>query len=81
MANSSEKIKQVIYDAITHSKELKPGNYVSVAVKKQGVFGKRQIELTGRANSDADKAKIEEIARGLSEGLEVVSTIRLGRTG
>ena len=81
MASSTEKLKQIIYDAITHSKEIKPGNYISVNIKKTGLFGKRQIELSGRASSDADKAKIEGIARGLSEGLEVVSSIRLGRTG
>jgi hypothetical protein len=77
----ADKLQQTIYDAITSSSELKPGNYVSVAVKKTSLFGKKQIQLSGRANSEADKAKIEEIAKGLAEGLEVVSTIRLGRTG
>lgn len=81
MVHTPEKMKQIIYEAITHSKELKPGNYISVNIRKLGLFGKRQIELSGRAGSDVDKAKIEEIARGLSEGLEVVSSIRLGRTG
>ena len=77
----ADKLQQKIYDAITNSTELKPGNYVSVAIKKPSLFGKKQIELTGRASSEADKSKIEEIAKGLSEGLEVVSSIRLGRTG
>ncbi len=77
----ADKLQQAIYDAITNSSEIKPGNYVSVTVKKQSLFGKKQIQLTGRANSEAEKTKIEEIANGLSEGLEVVSNIRLGRTG
>ena len=50
-------------------------------IKKTSLFGKRQIELSGRCNSEPEKTKIEEIAKELSEGLEVVSTIRLGRTG
>ena len=78
---ADNRLQQKIYDAITNSSEIKPGNYVSVAVKKTSLFGKRQIELSGRANSEAEKTTIEEIAKGLSEGLEVVSTVRLGRTG
>ena len=77
----ADRQQQKIYDAITNSSEIKPGNYVSVAIKKTSLFGKKQIELSGRCNSEPEKTKIEEIAKELSEGLEVVSTIRLGRTG
>jgi osmotically-inducible protein OsmY len=80
MAISSEKLKTKIYDAIKG--QLKPGNYISVSVKSVGfIFGKRVVELTGRASSDKDKETIERIARELSEGLEVVSTVRTSRTG
>ena len=82
MATSPDKLKTKITEAIKSSSEIKPGNYVSVNVKSIGlIFGKRVIELTGRANSDKEKVAIEKIARDLSEGLEVVSTIRTGRTG
>ncbi len=82
MATSSERLKTKIYEAIKGSSEIKPGNYISVNVKSVGfLFGKRVIELTGRANSDKDKEVIERIARELSEGAEVVSTVRTGRTG
>ena len=82
MATSSERLKTKIYDAIKGSSEVKPGNYISVNIKTIGlIFGKRVIELTGRAASDKDKETIERIARDLSEGLEVVSTVRTGRTG
>ncbi len=82
MATSAERLKTKIYEAIKASSEIKPGNYISVNVKSVGfLFGKRVIELTGRANSDKDKEVIERIARELSEGAEVVSTVRTGRTG
>jgi hypothetical protein len=83
MATNSEKLKTKIMDAIKSSSEVKPGNYISVNIKNVGlpIIGKRVIELTGRASSDKDKEAIERIARGLAEGLEVVSTVRTGRTG
>jgi osmotically-inducible protein OsmY len=83
MATSSERLKTKIYDAIKGSSEVKQGNYISVNVKSGGLFGfgKRVIEITGRANSDKDKEVIERIARDLSEGAEIVSTVRIGRTG
>ncbi len=83
MATSSDKLKNKIYEAIKGSSEIKPGNYISVNVKSIGlpIFGKRVIELTGRAASDKDKETIERIAKDLSEGLEVLSTVRTGRTG
>ena len=83
MATSPDQLKTKIMEAIKSSSEVKPGNYISVNIKSTGFlgFGKRVIELTGRANSDKDKDAIEKIARGLAEGLEVVSTVRTGRTG
>jgi len=83
MANKADKVKTKIQDAIKGSQEIKAGNYISVNTKRDGLplVGKVRIELTGRAASDKDKAKIEEIAKGLSEGLEIVSYIRTGRAG
>jgi hypothetical protein len=83
MAGKPDKIKAKIHDAIKSSPELKAGNYVSVTAKRDGLpfFGKYHIELTGRSASDREKAKIEEIAKSMAEGLEVVSYIRTGRAG
>jgi hypothetical protein len=79
----SEKIRAKVYDAIQNSPDVKEGNYVNVTLRKTGFlgFGKAQLELSGRAASEKDKTRIEEIAKGASEGLEVISNIRLGRTG
>ena len=81
MPASAEKIRKTIHDAITEFKDQKPGNYVSVTVKNTGflMFGKKNIELNGRAASEKDKEKIEEIAKGLAENMEVASNIRIGK--
>jgi hypothetical protein len=78
----SEKLKNQIYQAIRDSSELREGNYISVNIKSSGPLGlgKKQIELRGRAASEKDKAKIEEIARQIAGKLEIVSSIRLDRT-
>jgi len=79
----SENLKNKVFNAIKNSPEIKEGNYISVNIKSAGFLGmgKQQIEVSGRAASEKDKAKIEEIARQNSGGIEVVSTIRIGRTG
>jgi hypothetical protein len=83
MANNAEKVSAKILDAIKSSSEVKAGNYISVTAKRVGlpILGKYHIELTGRASSDKDKVKIEEIAKSLCEGLEIVSYVRTGRAG
>ena len=83
MANRADRLKGKIFDAIKSSPQLKAGNYISVAVKRAGlpIISPLRIELTGRASSDKDKATIEQIARDLSEGLEIVSYVRIGRAG
>ena len=83
MANNAEKIKTKIQDAIKNAPELKAGNYISVSAKRDGlpIIGKFHLELSGRAASDKDKARIEEIAKGLAEGMEIVSYVRTGRAG
>jgi len=83
MANKAEKICAKIQEAIKSSPDIKAGNYISVAAKRSGlpIFGKYHLTLTGRAGSDKEKAKIEEIAKGLAEGLEIVSYVRTGRAG
>ncbi len=83
MANNADKIKTKIQDAIKTSPDLKAGNYISVSAKRDGlpIIGKFHLELSGRAASDKDKAKIEEIAKGLAEGMEIVSYVRTGRAG
>ena len=83
MASNAEKIKTRIQDAIKASPDVKAGNYISVSAKRVGlpIFGTYHIEVSGRVASDKDKAKIEEIAKSLAEGLEVVSYVRTGRSG
>lgn len=79
----SEKIRQKIADEIRSASDVGPGNYVSVSLQKLGFLGmgKKQIQLTGRASSDTAKVKIEEIAKANAEGLEIISSIRIGKTG
>ena len=79
----ADKLKDKIFAAIKNSPDVKEGNYISVNVKSSGVLGlgKKSVELTGRAKSEAAKAKIEEIARENAGDVEVISTIRVGRTG
>ena len=78
----SEKRQNQIYQAIKSSSELKEGNYISVTIKGTGFLGlgKQQVELRGRAASEKDKAKIEEIARENAGALEIVNMIRLDKT-
>ncbi len=78
----SEKREDRIYQAIKGSSEIKAGNYISVKIKGTGFLGlgKEQVELRGRAASEKDKAKIEEIAKENAGGLEIVSMIRLDTT-
>ena len=78
----SEKRQNQIYQAIKNSSELKEGNYISVTIKGTGFLGlgKQQVELRGRAASEKDKAKIEEIARENAGSLEIINMIRLDKT-
>ena len=78
----SEKRQNQIYQAIKNSSELKEGNYISVTIKGTGFLGlgKQQVELRGRAASEKDKAKIEDIARENAGVLEIVNMIRLDKT-
>ena len=78
----SEKRQNQIYQAIKNSSELKEGNYISVNIKGTGFLGlgKQQVELRGRAASEKDKAKIEEIARENAGSLEIINMIRLDKT-
>ena len=78
----SEKRQDQIYQAIKNSSELKEGNYISVTIKGTGFLGlgKQQVELRGRAASEKDKAKIEEIARENAGSLEIINMIRLDKT-
>jgi hypothetical protein len=79
----ADKLKDKISAAIRNAPEIKEGNYISINIKSSGVLGlgKKTIELTGRAKSDSDKAKIEKIARENAGDVEVVSMLRVGRTG
>ena len=79
MAN---KLQDKILAAIKNSPDVKAGNYISVVVKSGMLgFGKQQIELSGRTASEKDKAKIEEIAKEAAGGIDIISTLRVSRTG
>jgi len=79
----ADKLQAKIFQAISTAEGVGPGNHVSVTIKKSGFLGMgpKTIEISGRATSEDAIAKIEEAARANSEGLEVVSSIRLGRSG
>ena len=78
MALSPAKARDAIDNAIKGSDEIKPGNYITVKVEKQGLFGKPFIALTGRCTSEKDKAKAEEIAEGAAGGVKIESRLRVG---
>jgi osmotically-inducible protein OsmY len=77
MAASAKKVRDDIDNAIKNSDEVKPGNYVTVKVEKQGMFGKPFIQLTGRCTSEKDKTKIEEIARANASDVKLESSLRV----
>ena len=79
----ADKLQEKIFQAINSAEGVGAGNHISVTIKKSGFLGMgtRSIEITGRATSDAAIAKIEEVAKANAEGLEVISSIRVGRSG
>ena len=79
----ADKLQEKVFQAITTAEGVGAGNHVSVTIKKSGFLGMgtKTIEISGRATSESVIAKIEEAARANSQGLEVVSSIRLGRSG
>ena len=77
MAASAQKVRDAIDNAIKNSDEIKPGNYVTVKVEKQGLFGKPFIVLTGRCTSEKDKSKIEEVAAGVAGDVKVENKLRV----
>lgn len=77
MAVSAQKARDAVDNAIKNSTEIKPGNYVTVKVEKQGLFGKPSVVLTGRCTSEKDKAKIEEIAHGAAGDAKMESRLRV----
>lgn len=82
MAANPKKVRDAIDQAIRSSNEIREGNYISVSVEKTGFlfFGSTKIVLTGRAKSEKDKAKVEEIANQNASGVEVESRLRISQT-
>jgi osmotically-inducible protein OsmY len=77
MAGSAQKARDAVDNAIKNSSDIKPGNYITVKVEKQGLFGKPFVVLTGRCTSEKDKNKIEEIAENAAGGAKVESRLRV----
>jgi len=77
MAASAQKVRDAIDNAIKDSSEIKPGNYITPKVEKQGLFGKPFIVLTGRCTSEKDKAKVEEIALSVAGDVKVENKLRV----
>lgn len=77
MAANIKKVRDDIDNAIKGSDQVKPGNYVTVKVEKQGLFGKPFIQLSGRCTSEKDKATIEAIANENAAGVTIESTLRI----
>jgi len=80
MAGSMQKTRDAIDNAIKNSSEIGPGNYVTVKVEKQGLFGKPFIVLTGRCTSDKNKAKVEEVALAAAGDAKVENKLRVSTT-
>ena len=80
MAASPKKVRDVIDNAIKASAEIKEGNYVTVKVEKDGLFGKPYISLTGRSTSEAMREKIEAIATSNASGIDVKNQLRVSTT-
>lgn len=77
MALSAAKARDAIEKAIQGSDEIGPGNYVTVKVEKQGIFGKPFIAITGRVTSEKVKARIDEIAADAAGGVKVEDRLRI----
>lgn len=77
MAANIKKVRDDVDNAIKGSDQVKPGNYVTVKIEKQGMFGKPFIQLSGRCTSEKDKATIEAIANENASGVAVESTLRI----
>jgi osmotically-inducible protein OsmY len=77
MALSAAKARDAIDNAIKASDDIGPGNYVTVKVEKQGIFGKPFIALTGRVNSEKVKAKVDEVAVNAAGGVKVENRLRV----
>jgi hypothetical protein len=77
MALSAPKARDAIENAIRNSDEIKEGNYVTVKVEKQGIFGKPFIAITGRVTSEKVKAKVDEIAEGAAGGVKCENRLRV----
>lgn len=80
MALSPQKARDAVDNAIKGSSEIKPGNYITVKVEKQGLFGKGFLVLTGRCTSEKDKTKVEEIAQSAAGEIKVESRLRVSTT-
>jgi hypothetical protein len=80
MAASIKKVRDDIDNAIKGSDQVKPGNYVTVKIEKQGLFGKPYIQLSGRCTSEKDKATIEAIANESASDIKVESVLRISTT-
>lgn len=77
MALSAAKARDAIDNAIKASDQIGPGNYITVKVEKQGLFGKPYIALTGRVTSEKIKTTVSEIAEGSAGGVKVENTLRI----
>lgn len=77
MAGNIQKVRDDIDNAIKNSTEIKPGNYITVKVEKQGLFSKPFIVLTGRCTSEKDKTKVEEVAQAAAGDTKLESKLRV----
>ncbi|MFW5728504.1 MAG: BON domain-containing protein [bacterium] len=82
MAQSPNKLKETLENAIRSSSDVGAGNYVSVAVSKKGLFGSGGLEvtLTGRCKSEKAKETVQKLVEETAEGASVVNKLRIGGT-
>jgi hypothetical protein len=82
MAQSPNKLKETLENAIRSSSEVGAGNYVSVSVKKKGFLGTGGLEvtLTGRCKSEKTKDAVEGIVKEHAPEVSLVDNLRIGGT-
>ena len=82
MAQSPNKLKETLENAIRASSEIGAGNYVSVSVKKKGFLGSGGLEvtLTGRCKSEKTKDAVEAIIKEHAPDAALVDSLRVGGT-
>ena len=77
MSFNAEQVRDEIYRCIQDDPTIQDASHIAVEIIKHGVFGKREIELRGRVESNRDKLKVDEIVKSHSHGFNVIDSLRV----